>query len=260
LLLEKCLAEHINSKSIVLYNILRVIKNLPISTKNAVVEIEKILSNLKEKSSSEEIHLLAEDLLHSWKDLEMVYKIPKRELEEITASLQKDGKRQKSNQCEEKFQSTHEHHRKDPSSKQVERSYSMIRVDDLKPKEDFSPALSWNQINPVHQRVSELAERHESIDSDGSQAGSSNAMSEDSIQQILDAAQEATRVAEEQQKLQQLKEKEQKKRLVLKKKEKHQQRKEKYKKLIENAIKAKEVQAQPIVSTEARQKLKAEVL
>jgi hypothetical protein len=257
LLLEKCLAEHINSKSIVLYNILRVIKNLPISTKNAVVEIEKILSNLKEKSSSEEIHLLAEDLLHSWKDLEMVYKIPKRELEEISASLQKDGKRQKSNQCEEKFQSTHEHHRKDPSSKQVERSYSMIRVDDLKPKEDFSPALSWNQINPVHQRVSELAEP---IDSDGSQAGSSNAMSEDSIQQILDAAQEATRVAEEQQKLQQLKEKEQKKRLVLKKKEKHQQRKEKYKKLIENAIKAKEVQAQPVVSTEARQKLKAEVL
>ena len=82
-ILLKCLNNHIDSKDFVRYNILNAIKLIPVSTKNAVQQLEPVIEQLTSEEYGQDTSRVAKEILQSWKDLEIIYKIPKKEISEI---------------------------------------------------------------------------------------------------------------------------------------------------------------------------------
>ena len=90
-ILLKCLENHIESKDFVRYNILNALKIIPVSTKNAVQALEPTIETLTSVEYGEDTSRVAKELLESWKDLEIVYRIPKRDAKDLVP----EPKRQK---------------------------------------------------------------------------------------------------------------------------------------------------------------------
>ncbi|KAI8907382.1 hypothetical protein EDD86DRAFT_54051 [Gorgonomyces haynaldii] len=82
--LKTCLDAHIQQKTIVRHQILQVLKSLPISSKNGVLKLEEIIQTMTDTTVfGDYTAQLASELLESWKDLQMVYKIPKKSVDMI---------------------------------------------------------------------------------------------------------------------------------------------------------------------------------
>lgn len=260
LLLEKCLNEHSKSKTIVRYNILKLIKLLPVSTKNAVLSLEESLKKIMDKVEyGEECVELVSEILKSWEGLEMVYRIPKRNMGDLVKNpTQEDQKRPKLNTSSRSGSD-----RVDSRSPYGESPYTKIayisKSEQLQTQavEDDTPALSWNTIIPkleVKPTVTHVA-----------LSSASTGLSEDSIQQMVEAAQEATRLAQEEIKNRALKEEERRKKQEKKKKDFLQKQKGKYREILITASKKKREKEASMpklqeLSVELRQNIKSSVI
>ncbi|KAJ3255397.1 histone methyltransferase set2 [Boothiomyces macroporosus] len=80
MLIERCLDQHLNSKSnTVRFYILQVLKLLPITAKNGIVNIEQHVEKMTDENAyGEVLSQLAKQIIENWASLEMVYKIPKK--------------------------------------------------------------------------------------------------------------------------------------------------------------------------------------
>ncbi|KAJ3314869.1 histone methyltransferase set2 [Boothiomyces sp. JEL0838] len=80
ILIERCLDQHMNSKSnTVRFYILQVLKLLPITAKNGIVNIEQHVEKMTDENAyGEVLSQLAKQIIENWASLEMVYKIPKK--------------------------------------------------------------------------------------------------------------------------------------------------------------------------------------
>lgn len=255
-LLERCLAEHINSKSIVKHNILLVLQMLPISTKNAIVKLEAMVQQM---TSAENFGFataeLAKKILESWAGLELVYKIPKR-IKGDTASEQdisgstsisSSGNELKRTRSEDEGDRALKYQRS--ASKTPPDSIggfsSSIQLPDVSSGMVFKEVeikrldVSWNQIITKPEPLApKLASEASSV------SLSSSRLTESSIEQMVEAAQEASRLRQEALKKKQLEELEEQKKQALAKKKMMKERKEKQrelsqslgKKLVEKAL------------------------
>lgn len=253
-LLERCLIEHLNSKSIVKHNILLALQMLPISTKNAIVKLELTVQQM---TSAETFGFataeLAKKILESWASLEMVYKIPKRvkgvdfseqEVSGSTANASvNEMKRTRSNDESDdrgsKFRRSVSQTPPDGFSSNIqlpEVSYGVIKQIEEK-RLDFT----WNQIITTSALNKETS-ASESVSK--STPKSVEALTATSIEEMVEAAQEASRQRQEALKLKELEELEKQKRISHAKKKLMKERKEKQRelsqalgrKLVENAL------------------------
>ena len=86
-LLKTCLEAHIESKTIVRHQILLCLKSLPIANRATVVKIEDLVKRMEDvEVFGEETARLANELLESWSQLQMLYKIPKRSFNELEST------------------------------------------------------------------------------------------------------------------------------------------------------------------------------
>lgn len=84
--LKNCLIAHMDSKTICRQQILTVLKCLPIGTKNSVLKLEPLVEKMTDlETFGYEVSTLAKELLDSWAGLQLVYKIPKREISRLEA-------------------------------------------------------------------------------------------------------------------------------------------------------------------------------
>ncbi|KAI8897688.1 hypothetical protein BC833DRAFT_592737 [Globomyces pollinis-pini] len=257
-LLEKCLNIHIKTKSIVKHHILLVLKNLPISTRNPIVTLEPLVKQLVDAEMfGHETSILAEQILENWAGLELVYVIPKRAKQETSP--------QKSSHFRDDYERSGysmDHHRFDPRqdrdysrnesahylthSRSHDRSFELrddksfhrnghlesgmnrtvkdhlktLSVNELAP--ELTPSLSWNTFIPAP------LPKHRSNSPDAVTTPSvAEVLSEDKMQQMIEAAQEATRLAKEAALKKQQKEIENMKRKKEIQKQKHQEKKQK---------------------------------
>jgi hypothetical protein len=217
-MLHRCLTLHLDGKEILRYNLLLALKSLPISTKNPVIEIEKLLEELDNVNEyGEKTAQLAKDILENWKDLEIVYKIPKR----LNTSVGEDD-------SEDREQKRPKAERKEIMQ---ENSYITHQIED---DETLSkPALAWNSISRP------IMERTESVVSVAISSVTVDAMSESSIQEMVRAAQMATTQANESAKKKQQQEEERKRKLMEMKKKKLKAQKEKLKEMQIKAMEEK---------------------
>jgi hypothetical protein len=210
-LLYRCLDQHMNGKEIVRYNILLVLKSLPVSTKNPVQEIEKLVEDLDNVNEyGEKTSELAKEVLDSWKDLVIEYKIPKRLADDGDNSLKNEMPELKRPRIE----------REQPIE---QNTYITHKIEDL-PIE--KPILAWNSIA----KLTPVLERTDSMVSASSNP-TVDTLSETSIQQMVRAAQEATKQASEAARKKQLEEEERKKKIMDIKKRKIKEQKLKLKEL-----------------------------
>lgn len=258
-LLERCLELHISSKSIIKHNILLVLQMLPISTKNGVVKLEPMVQKMTDSEAfGYATAELAKKILENWVTLEMVYKIPKRsksEASETSGSL--DLKRTRS--AEESVDSRESD---EFSNKKVARSVTPERTPSFSSSyydrptptsvvyKEISrpqPELSWNNVVAIQEKpLCEDPKSANSVDTPTALEG----ISESSIEQMIEAAQEAKRLKMESEKKRQQEELEEQKKISKLKKKKMQERKEKQrelsqalgKKLVEKAIAAQQLE------------------
>lgn len=247
-LLERCLGEHINTKSIVKHNILLALHMLPISTKNAIVKLESMVQQM---TSAETFGFataeLAKRILESWAVLELVYKIPKRlkgDMPEIETSGStslssipgSDLKRLRSTDDEseraQKYQRAAS--RTPPCSSNI--FSSNVKVPEVVSGVVFMEIeekrldFSWNQIISVSEESVRTILTEQSITT-VSTPTTVEKLSESSIEQMVEAAQQASRFRQEALKKKQLEELEEQKRLSLAKKKLMKERKEKQREL-----------------------------
>ena len=236
-LLERCLSEHMNTKSIVKHNILLALQMLPISTKNAIVKLEIMVQQM---TSAENFGFataeLAKRILESWSGLELVYKIPKRikgELSEIETSAStshtsgsgSDLKRVRP--VEDESEQALKYHRS--SSSNIFSNNKFLEVSSgvvFKEIEEKRLDVSWNQM------ISTPDDSVRSVLTESSMASfSASQMSESNIEQMVEAAQQASRLRQEALKKKQSQELEEQKKLLLEKKKLIKERKEKQREL-----------------------------
>jgi hypothetical protein len=220
-LLYRCLDQHINGKEILRYNILLVLKSLPVSTKNPVQEIEKLVEDLDNVNEyGDKTSELAKQVLESWKDLVIEYRIPKRLANDVdnTPKTELPDIKRPRVEKEDTIEPT---------------TYITHKMEDL-PIE--KPILAWNSIVS---KLTPVLERTDSMVSTSSNP-TVDTLSETSIQQMVRAAQEATKQASEAARKKQQDEEERKKKIMEIKK----------RKIKEQKLKLKELQLQKSKSEE----------
>ena len=242
-LLERCLAEHINTKSIIKHNILLVLQMLPISTKNAIVKLESMVQQM---TSAENFGFstaeLAKKILESWAGLELVYKIPKRIKGDAASEQETSGstsissignelKRSRSEDDGDRALKYQRSASKTPPDAMGGFS-SNIQLPEVSAGVVFKEVeikrldVSWNQIitkpeAPALKLSTEVS----------SASISSSRLTESSIEQMVEAAQEASRLRQEALKKKQLDDLEEQKKQSLAKKKMMKERKEKQREL-----------------------------
>ncbi|KAJ3373238.1 histone methyltransferase set2 [Kappamyces sp. JEL0680] len=241
-LLERCLSQHISTKSIVKHNILLVLQMLPISTKNAIVKLETMVQQMTNPESfGYATAELAKKVLESWIDLEMVYKIPKRTKSEIDsddhsdpaskkhkpATIDSDFHRQQVNSPEQFRAAALDASRQEPLPQRDPRDFMAYKAFTsvvLKEVEVSRPEFAWNQIIAPLKPADSLSETNRSNEV-------TTPVSEMSIEQMVEAAQEATRLRQEAIKKKLQMELEEQKKAAHSKKKKIAERKEKQREL-----------------------------
>ncbi|KAI9104839.1 hypothetical protein DFS34DRAFT_215610 [Phlyctochytrium arcticum] len=75
--LKMCLREYMDKNMIICLQILRILKSLPIASKNTAEKVEDCVTHLSQVPDLA-VSTAAKELLESWANLQMVYKIPKK--------------------------------------------------------------------------------------------------------------------------------------------------------------------------------------
>ncbi len=227
-LLERCLAQHSSSKSIVKHNILLALQMLPISTKNAIVKLECMVQPLVHAESyGFATAELAKKLLDGWSTLEMVYKIPKRtksEMDSEDGSCSVEIKRIRSIDSNI---AGFEHRMVPPlppkDNNSIYSSFSSFHSGIVKEIEHHRPELAWNQI---------LIPNYEKKETESIRSNEVLTPATDlSVEQMVEMAQEATRRRLDAERKKQMEELEEQKRLYALKKKSILARKEKQREL-----------------------------
>lgn len=214
-LLERCLEEHINSKSILKHNILLVLEMLPIGTRNSIVNIEVLVQQMTSAENfGWETAELARRILERWGLLELVYKIPKRVKSDPDLDSTPETKRTRSDDeveqlpvkyqkgqvyIPERFQSF------TPTSSTESPPYTGRTSFVRPPKEELAGVLkeieredkfnlSWNTFvpSPIPTKSPEYG-----TDNDSLEQSTPTLMSESSIEQMVEAAQKSTLAGQE---------------------------------------------------------------
>ncbi|KAJ3275475.1 histone methyltransferase set2 [Terramyces sp. JEL0728] len=280
MLVERCLDQHINSKSnTVRYYILQVLKLLPITTKNGIVNIEPHVEKMtNEGQYGGEISQLAKQIIESWANLEMVYKIPKK-IKVEGDSNQKDSPLNAESEVPKKRARSPGRNRPSPyGAYRSEDTYSESRYSTDRDKRSFFerknignyeehkitisdahiPHLRWNVVNVNPPSLVETSSISLSAQTENS---SFVDIPTATVEEMVEAAQEEIRRKEERELRLRQEAEETRKKAVAAKKQKIQEHKEKLKAVSETKQKQKKKDEKvgTEISTEERINLKSQI-